>query len=166
MNKTKIEYLDRFWGNVEKGTDCWIWQAGKFDNGYGQFRVGNKKIKAHRFAWEAVNGPIPEGIKVLHKCDNPPCVNPDHLFLGTNRDNTVDALIKGRIQPAKNLKHFVGEESPNAKLTDVSVLQIREAFQSGRSKYWIAKKFGIAQSTVTQIVTGVTWRHLLCNGQK
>lgn len=161
MQKTKIEYLtERFWENVQKGPDCWIWIAGKFDNGYGQFRVGTKKVKAHRFAWELVNGLIPERIKVLHKCDNPPCVNPSHLFLGTNADNTADCIRKDRAALERNLKHFYGESHPNSVLTEDLVIQIRELYQSGRSKYSLAKQFQVGQSTVNQVVKRITWRHV------
>ena len=90
----------RFWPKVKKGLgkDCWIWLAGKSSAGYGSFRTDAwKHVYAHRLSWELMRGPIPDGLLVLHHCDNPSCVNPDHLFLGTNRDNVLDALKKGRL---------------------------------------------------------------------
>lgn len=92
--------MERFWSKVKKTETCWVWTAGtfKYRNGYGQFRVrrGDPPAYAHRFAWELVNGPIPQGLHVLHRCDNPPCVNPAHLFLGTQIDNYRDMVSKGR----------------------------------------------------------------------
>lgn len=91
---------ERFWEKVEKLTDCWVWTAGTDDKGYG--RILNKRkehggeTRAHRLSWILHNGPIPTGLYVLHKCDNPPCVRPDHLFLGTNLDNMRDMKEKGR----------------------------------------------------------------------
>jgi HNH endonuclease len=92
----KISTLERFEKKVDKTNSCWIWTASK-TNGYGDFRINKKKVKAHRYAFESYVGPIPEDKPhVLHKCDNPPCVNPEHLFAGTNEDNIKDKFNKGR----------------------------------------------------------------------
>ena len=90
--------IARFWAKVRKTDGCWLWTAGTFARryGYGQFGLNGHPHKAHRLAWEFTNGPIPEGLSVLHHCDNPPCVNPAHLFLGTRGDNTRDMMMKGR----------------------------------------------------------------------
>lgn len=89
----------RFWAKVKKTDYCWIWQ-GKATCGksrkYGQFSIKNKSVEVHRFSWQLANGPIPKGMNILHKCDNPICVNPDHLFIGTNLDNIKDKMAKGR----------------------------------------------------------------------
>src|SRR3990167_6095829 len=91
-----------FWVKVEKSPGCWVWNASLMRRGYGvyTFRLGHKQPKqryrAHRFAWELINGPIPDGFMVCHSCDNKKCVRPDHLFLGTAKDNTQDALLKNR----------------------------------------------------------------------
>jgi hypothetical protein len=87
---------DRFWANVDKSGDCWEWQASVNLDGYGRFCLKGKRIRAHRLSWVLANGEIPEGMCVLHKCDNPPCVSPDHLFLGTRADNVRDMVQKGR----------------------------------------------------------------------
>ena len=84
---------DRFWEKVNKTNECWEWIAGK-SHGYGVFWINGKLLRAHRVAWSIYNGGIPEGLLVLHKCDNPACVNPDHLFIGTQQDNVDDMITK------------------------------------------------------------------------
>jgi len=85
-----------FWAEVEKTDGCWLWRAALSTNGYGQTSRDGVQIRAHRLAWELERGPIPVGLLVLHRCDVPTCVNPDHLFLGTNKDNSRDMAAKGR----------------------------------------------------------------------
>ena len=87
---------ERFWVKVVRGPDCWNWNGGKLVEGYGRFVDRGKYVLAHRVSWEIHNGPIPEGLCVLHRCDNPPCTNPDHLFVGTHGDNARDRAAKGR----------------------------------------------------------------------
>lgn len=86
----------RFWAKVEKTDDCWLWRGSVGSNGYGQLRVGARMVTASRLAWELTNGPIPDGLWVLHRCDTPLCVRPEHLFLGTHLDNMHDMRHKGR----------------------------------------------------------------------
>jgi hypothetical protein len=88
--------MKTFWNKVNKTSGCWLWTAGKHEKGYGTFWVSKKCWKAHRYAWHLKHGKIPSGLCVLHKCDNPPCVNPDHLFLGTVLENNIDMFKKGR----------------------------------------------------------------------
>jgi hypothetical protein len=93
---------ERFWLRVQKGRSCWEWTGVRNPQGYGVMRVGESNMQAHRVAWEVANGPIPVGLNALHRCDNPGCVRPDHLWLGTLADNNADMRAKGRHSwPAK-----------------------------------------------------------------
>jgi hypothetical protein len=157
----KLDYFttpapERFWRFVLKTESCWLWTGAKNkDTGYGVFVVATKHLmSAHRFSWELHNGPIPEGKWVLHDCpggDNRACVNPSHLFLGTNTDNMRDASRKGTIQH--------GETHCFAKLTDAQVLEIRNLLGS-KSQRKIGDRFGVSASTIDDIGKGRTWRHL------
>ena len=154
---------DRFWSKVDKTTgygpngDCWEWKGAKNETGYGIFGIEKKRlIKSHRFSFQLYNGDIPKsddyhGICVLHKCDNPGCVNPAHLFLGTQIDNIKDMTSKGR------RKHAVGEKASSAKLTEAKVRAIR-ADKRGYRK--LAKEYGVARQTIAGIKKFVYWKHL------
>lgn len=102
----------RFWRHVDKSGDCWVWTArrAKGSKGYGLTTIGRVTVKAHRLSWQLANGPIPSGLHVCHRCDNPPCVRPDHLFLGTHQDNMADKVRKGR--------HLVEKKLSRLYLTD------------------------------------------------
>lgn len=94
--KQNIPFEDRFWLQVSKTESCWIWTSAKFWNGYGGIRKNGKRIQAHRASWILFNGEIPDGSLVLHRCDNPACVNPDHLYLGDQKQNAKDRDSRGR----------------------------------------------------------------------
>lgn len=152
-----------FWSKVDKrGPDeCWEWTGRVCPKGYGYFdrRRGRKckwKERAHRHAWSLVNGEIPKGLHVLHRCDNPKCVNPRHLFLGTHRENMQDKVRKGR--QARNT-HVRGEMQGNAVLTDGEVLLIRELAGSLTQRR-IGERFGIGQDQVSRIVNRKIWTHI------
>ncbi len=154
--------LPRFWSRVNKNGPihpkygrCWLWTAGKFNDGYGAISVGNKTIKAHRLSYEIHIGVIPPRTLVCHRCDNPLCVNPSHLFLATNRGNLADRDTKGR--QAK------GERQGSARLTSELVLKIREEYRFGsrrRGSTALARKYGVTQSTIYNVVTRKRWKYL------
>lgn len=140
----------------ERGPDdCWPWTASKVPDGYGKLNYKGTMLASHRIAWELSNGEIPPGLLVLHACDHPGCCNPAHLFLGTDQDNADDKVRKGRHRPTS----FPGESNPCAKLTEVSVLEIR-SLAGTSSQARIAKKFGISQQHVCAIVRGRAWKHV------
>lgn len=147
---------DRFWAKVEKkGKDeCWEWTACKDYQEYGVFWLAPKNKRAHRFSWTLHCGKIPDGLCVCHHCDNPSCVNPAHLFVGTTVDNTQDSVQKGRRQQ--------GEAHANSKLTEEMVLQIRCDYENmiKKSVYKLTGKYGVSHVTIHRIVTRKTWRHI------
>lgn len=149
----RVSPLNRFTKkyDVEENTGCWIWNGSRqtYSGGYGVVGFGTAKIRAHRLAWELLRGSIPAGLHVLHKCDNPPCVNPDHLFLGSQRDNNDDKLRKGRT--AK------GETSGNAKLKADDVAFIRSSDLRNKD---LAELFNVDPSAVSVIRNRKRWRHL------
>jgi len=149
---------DRFWSRVRKGDSpdaCWLWKGGRLPTGYGKFHPSaNVRLYAHRASWEMANGvSVPPGMFVCHRCDNPPCVNPAHLFLGTPADNVADKCAKGRHRNGASS----GEKNPNSKLTTVQVIEIRGRLQAGESRRLIAGLFGVSKATIKQIATGRIW---------
>lgn len=153
--------VDRFWEKVEKnGKDgCWEWQAGKHRQGYGSFWFERRLWRSHRFCWTLHFGEIPEGMCVLHDCDNPGCVNPEHLFLGTHKDNSQDASKKGRFPDRRGLNP--GEAHGRSKLTEEQVLSIRKEYKTGNiTQAELARKYNVSQATICQIVTRQTWKHI------
>lgn len=151
---------ERLEAYLDKSNDCWIWTAGTTRNGYGTMRISThgrrRQEGAHRIAWLVFRGPIPDGLIVCHKCDNPPCCNPDHLFLGTYQDNTLDCVAKGRKNPPR------GERSGKAILNEAQVREIRRLHsEDGLSQKSIAEKFNIASHHVGLIVRRMRWNHLL-----
>lgn len=150
---------ERFWRRVDRrGPDeCWTWLAAKC-RGYGFMSTthGGSPVKAHRVSYELHYGRIPEGLVVCHKCDNPSCVNPNHLFAATQRENIVDASKKGRM--SRPLPKLRGEGNGSAKLRTMNVLEIRKQYARGASISDLARDFCVHRSTITQIVTRSTWR--------
>ncbi len=124
---------DRFWSKVEKGDGCWIWHGARGEKGYGSFSFNGRVTPAHRVAWMLTNGPIENGLHILHRCDTPSCMNPSHLFQGTNTDNVHDMIAKGRNR---------------RKLTDD---QVRQVVRDTRSNVDIAADYGVTRQAIRYI---------------
>lgn len=162
----KINREDRFWKHVIKSNSCWVWKNGKTTAGYGMFMLSKKEggVYAHRFSYELFNGPIKKGHYICHRCDVPSCVNPKHLFSGTQKDNMRDALKKGRysfgkIHASKCIPPK-GEKNGQAKLTENIVREIRKYHSNMITYREIAKKFSICQTTAFNIVKRKSWKHI------
>ena len=148
---TVIQNFDNHYG-IDPETGCWIWTAARSSAGYGQVFVDGHVLYAHRVAYErATCQVVPVELEVCHRCDNPPCVNPDHLFVGTHADNFRDAAEKGRMEGLR------GERSPMAKLTERDVLSIRSDRRSHRQ---IAADYGISNRHVSSIKRREVWSHI------
>lgn len=150
---------ERFWNLVQKGDGCWQWLGSKTRGGYGMFGVSRPhwhNVIASRHAYTLTYGEIPSGFDVCHRCDNPSCVNPSHLFLGTAKENMQDAARKGRMRPPR----LKGEEHPHAKLTTAQVVEINRRAAAGERQASLAREFGISAVTVCQIVKGNRWVHV------
>ncbi len=150
--------ISRFWSKVRKGTveECWDWMAST-NEGYGQFHVRSKgrnnRLLAHRVSFALHNGPITSDVYILHKCDNPKCCNPDHLFPGTAKDNALDAKSKKR--------HCHGVKHGCHRLTEDQVREMRALHGLGITQVELAKRFGVRQGHVTKVVRCRSWSHIL-----
>lgn len=142
----------RFWSKVNKTKTCWNWIAGKTIDGYGSFNIGHRMENAHRVSFKITYGDIPNGLHCLHKCDNRVCVNPEHLFLGTNSDNVKDRVIKKRSNKGENVYL--------SKLNYKQVLEIKEMLRNNILQLEIAKKFNVLPCTISKINIGLTWKHV------
>lgn len=156
MRKRSIKPVDvRFWKHVNKDgpSGCWLW-TGCRSHGYGYINAGPGTVakRANRVSWEIHNGPVPPGLSVCHSCDNPACVNPAHLFLGTQKENADDMMAKGR--------HFRGESAPHTKLTEDDVRTIRQLCADGAKHQDVASIFKIARTSVGAIVNRKNWKHV------
>lgn len=138
----------------EPNSGCWLWLQWLNQHGYGTLLSANKKWLAHRAAWVAYRGPIPDGLCVCHRCDVRSCVNPDHLFLGTNADNMADKIRKGRGTPVPRLR---GSANASARLTEERAAAI---LSSSGTERFVAKQFGVSCTTVHFIRSGRAWAHL------
>lgn len=160
MNLTEKD-ITRFWSKVNKNADhpkgCWEWTAGASTKGYGLIRVQQKSLKAHRISYQLVYGEFPQELHVLHQCDNPACVNPKHLFLGTQADNVHDMDNKDR------RANFKGEIHGRAKLTNEQIIEIRSRYVHGskiNGACSLAREYGVHNSTIYRIIFRKRWSHI------
>jgi len=146
-------YIDRFWSrvNVSGENDCWEWTRGTTSDGYGVFHFGHSSIRSHRFSYQQHNGKITEHECVLHSCDNPRCVNPKHLWIGTRAENNADKEAKKRgVHPVQSS----GESNSNATLTTPEVIAAKVMARKGLPQARIAKLLGVSTATICLIVNG------------
>lgn len=144
--------LDKFWQNVVAGgraDDCWIWTGPALPRGYGRLNWRGSNRYAHRFAYETFVGAIPPGNVVCHRCDNPACCNPSHLFAGTQKDNMQDCARKGRVHITRG--KWAGQGNPKSKLTPESRAAIEAALIAGERPSYVAERFGITKVRAGQI---------------
>jgi hypothetical protein len=147
LNETFLALLP-----VGEDNACWEWPMLKPDTRYGTLTYYYRHYYAHRLSYEVHHGPIPDGMIVCHRCDNPPCCNPAHLFLGTDQDNSNDKLAKGR--------QTRGEDLHAAKLTENQVLEMRYLYSTGWLQEELSAAFGVTRSNVSMVIAGKTWKHL------
>jgi hypothetical protein len=142
------------WDRVDVGAEdvCWPFQGARNSKGYGQIRIGGRMVPAHRAAYEAATGAAPGELHVLHRCDNPPCCNPAHLFLGTAGDNVRDCAAKGRNRR--------GASHPGAKLTESQVAEIRRRSEAGEQGKTIAQIYDVTPQMVSMIIRRRNWTHV------
>jgi hypothetical protein len=150
--KITSKQFSSFHSKFIKTSNCWEWQKQRLPKGYGIFSINCFQILAHRFSFFYHYGFLDKDLDVLHTCDNPSCVNPEHLFLGTNQDNVDDKVAKNRQRK--------GEGIPSAKLGTSDILQIRELFRNGANHGELAKMFNVTKGNVGMIVRKQTWKHL------
>lgn len=148
-----LDIIERFWLDVEITRGCWNWLGGK-SGGYGIFRNRKKNgggiIRAHRFSYELHYGPISEGEEVCHRCHNPSCVRPSHLYSGSHKQN-----MKDRDEAGRHVAH-AGEKNGNAKLSDATAREIRERYERNRKlrQVELAREYGVSQATISRILLG------------
>ena len=149
---SKRAVVDRFMSHVKKTDTCWLWVGGVNEGGYGMFKYNSRAARSHRVSWELHCGVVPAHLFVLHKCDVRTCVNPDHLFLGTKRDNNLDMVLKGRqVWGVRNGRH---------KLSEEDVVSIRDFRRQGATLRSIASRFRVSSGHICDIIGGRRWVHL------
>lgn len=144
---------ERFWSKVDKSGECWEWLASKNHKGYGQFPCSGKNMKAHRYSWMLLNGEIANDLLVCHTCDNPGCVNPEHLFLGTHSDNSKDKVNKGRYFNGGR----IGEKNNRSMLT---LSQVRDIRNSPLRQCELSIKYCVCRQHISDIILNKRWINL------
>jgi len=150
------DFKKRFWSKVDKTESCWEWTGAKSTDGYGYMWILRQKlsIKTHRLSYIYEYGLVEKELCVCHRCDNPKCVRPDHLWQGTTAENNFDRIAKGRTAS------HVGEKNPSAKLKKEDIMEIKELRKTGLSQQKIANIFHVSQVRISMILLGKTWKHL------
>jgi hypothetical protein len=152
---------ERFWPKVHKTDGCWFWTGSRDRKGYGRININYIPQLAHRIAWELACSPVPAGLFVLHKCDNPPCVRPDHLYVGTHIDNMRDARERRRMKTERfRASRQRGEARPHSKLTENQVREIRALREDGATMTSLAAHYGVAKNCIRNIVLRKRWAHV------
>lgn len=152
---TSRDPIARFWDHVDISPDpngCWVWRGLTSTGGYGLVTIHYKMYRTHQLAYELMTGPIPPGALVLHSCDNPPCVNPAHLRLGTDKDNALDRVARGR--------QIQGTVHHNAKLTDDAVRDIRRLHAAGANISQLSRQFDINRHQIRDVIRRKWWKHV------
>lgn len=146
--QVEADFLSRF----TKTEGCWIWHGTIEKQGYGVLQIEKKQWRAHRYAYVRAYGPIADDVLVCHKCNTKLCVNPEHLYAGTHKENMRDTVIA---------ETQAGQHNGRAKLTEADVIEIRRLYaEDDRSQSWIAARYKIAQTRVSDIVRGLQWKHV------
>lgn len=152
--RTAEQFEKAFWGYVDKSggpSACWPWTAGRGRRGYGKAWRRGRTLGAHKIAFELTVGPVADGMYVCHHCDNPPCCNPTHLYVGTPKQNTADSVLKGR----RNTP--TGERLPHTVLSESKVADILERHSNGARVCDLATQYGVSRSAIYSVVTGKNW---------
>lgn len=149
--------MDRFWSKVDKSGECWEWTGAKDRKGYGKIKIRsirNSPISAHRLSalWAGIISDLDDGSDICHSCDNPACVNPDHLWRGTRKQNLEDMAKKGR--------SLIGSKNGQSALSEQDVFYIKNLLAAGATQRLIAKRFGVGVTTISHIALGHTWSHV------
>ena len=148
MSRKRVSLLERLrkFVVVAEESQCWVWNGAREEKGYGKTKIAGKQVAVHRAVYELLVGPISPGMSCCHRCDNPSCCNPDHLFLGTQRDNTDDML-------AKNRQH--------SKLNPEQVREIRKIYKHGGiTQKQLAEQYNVSKYTINDLILNKTWKHL------
>ena len=164
MRKGKrLSVVDRFWDNtsISDASKCWEWKCScKGPGGYGVFRLKNGSVMAHRFSYELEHGSIPDGTVVCHRCDNPKCVNPNHLFAGSQSENIRDCVAKERHRSVVSPSSYRANRVHRTPLNSRLVAEIRARYSDGDSTYKLGNELGLCHGTIRKAVLGITWQHV------